>query len=148
MIEEGREPQGEILLSRWPEHARFARSQVWWKQIFIATEGVEDAILGSSNFTVRGLGLGNAGNNIELNLIVDSNRDRQELKQWFDELWGNETLVRDVKQDVLSYLKQLYENNAPEFIYYKTLFHIFEKFIGDAGKSDADLGKTSLFETK
>jgi len=48
----------------------------------------------------------------------------------------------------LSYLKQLYENNAPEFIYYKTLFHIFEKFIGDAGKSDADLGKTSLFETK
>ena len=117
------------------------------KMYHVATAGVEDAILGSSNFTVRGLGLGVAGNNIELNLIVDSNRDRQELKQWFDELWVNETLVKDVKQEVLNYLKQLYENNTPEFIYYKTLFHIFEKFLGNTGKTDADLGKTSLFET-
>lgn len=117
------------------------------KMYHVATAGVEDAILGSSNFTVRGLGLGSDGNNIELNLIVDGNRDRRELKQWFDELWGNETLVKDVKQDVLNYLKQMYENNTPEFIYYKTLFHIFEKFLGDAGKTDADLGKTSLFET-
>jgi superfamily II DNA or RNA helicase len=118
------------------------------KMYHVATPaGVEDAILGSSNFTVRGLGLGNGGNNLELNLVVDGNRDRQELKQWFDELWSNETLVKDVKQDVLAYLKQLYENNTPEFIYYKTLFHIFEKFLGDTGKTDADLGKTSLFET-
>jgi SNF2 family DNA or RNA helicase len=117
------------------------------KMYHVATAGVEDAILGSSNFTVRGLGLGAAGNNIELNLIVDGNRDRHELKQWFDELWGNEALVKDVKQEVLNYLKQLYENNTPEFIYYKTLFHIFEKFLGDTGKTDADLGKTSLFET-
>ncbi len=117
------------------------------KMYHVATAGVEDAILGSSNFTVRGLGLGEAGNNIELNLVVDSNRDRQELKQWFDELWNNEALVQDVKREVLDYLKQLYENHTPEFIYYKTLFHIFEKFLGDAGKTDADLGKTSLFET-
>ena len=118
------------------------------KMYHVANAGVEDAILGSSNFTVRGLGLGNGNNNIELNLIVDGNRDRQELKQWFDELWSSETLVKDVKQDVLNYLKQLYENNTPEFIYYKTLFHIFEKFLGDAGKTDSDLGKTSLFETE
>ncbi len=118
------------------------------KMYHVATAGVEDAIIGSSNFTVRGLGLGSSGNNIELNLIVDGNRDRQELKQWFDELWGNEVLVKDVKQDVLNYLKQLYENNTPEFIYYKTLYHIFVKFLGDAGRTDSDLGKTSLFETE
>jgi len=117
------------------------------KMYHIATAGVEDAILGSSNFTVRGLGLGSVGNNIELNLIVDGNRDRQELKQWFDELWSHPTLVKDVKQEVLDYLKQLYENNTPEFIYYKTLFHLFEKFLGDTGKTDADLERTSLFET-
>src|SRR5450631_529169 len=34
------------------------------KMYHVATAGVDDAILGSSNFTVRGLGLGNAGNNI------------------------------------------------------------------------------------
>jgi len=42
----------------------------------LANGGVEDAIVGSSNFTVRGLGLGNSGNNIELNLIVDVFRKR------------------------------------------------------------------------
>jgi len=118
------------------------------KMYHVATAGVEDAILGSSNFTVRGLGLGSAGNNIELNLIVDGNRDRQELKQWFDDLWSNPALVKDVKQDVLNYLKQLYENNTPEFIYYKTLFHIFEKFLVDTDQTKTDLGKTSLFETE
>ncbi len=118
------------------------------KMYHIANGGVEDAILGSSNFTVRGLGLGAGNNNIELNLIVDSNRDRQELKQWFDELWCNEDLVKDVKSEVLQYLKQLYENHTPDFIYYKTLFHIFEKFLEDSGKTDADLGRTSLFETE
>ena len=117
------------------------------KMYHIANGGVEDAILGSSNFTVRGLGLGSSGNNIELNLIVDGNRDRQELKQWFDEIWSNDDLVKDVKKEVLAYLRQLYENHTPEFIYYKTLYHIFEKFLGDAGKTDAELGKTSLFET-
>lgn len=117
------------------------------KMYHIANGGVEDAILGSSNFTVRGLGLGSTGNNIELNLIVDGNRDRQELKHWFDEIWSNDDLVKDVKKEVLAYLRQLYENHTPEFIYYKTLYHIFEKFLGDAGKTDADLGKTSLFET-
>jgi phosphatidylserine/phosphatidylglycerophosphate/cardiolipin synthase-like enzyme len=66
------------------------------KMYHIARGGVEDAILGSSNFTVRGLGLGVDNNNIELNLIVDGNRDRQELKRWFDELWLNDTLVKDV----------------------------------------------------
>ncbi len=53
------------------------------KMYHVASGGVEDAILGSSNFTVAGLGLGASGNNIELNLVVDGNRDRADLKQWF-----------------------------------------------------------------
>ena len=37
---------------------------------------------------------------------------------------------RTSKAEVLQYLKQLYQNHSPEFIYYKTLFHIFERFLG------------------
>ena len=51
----------------------------------------EHAILGSSNFTRRGLGLADTPN-IELNLIVDSDRDRADLKEWFDEVWGADRL--------------------------------------------------------
>ena len=101
------------------------------KMYHIANAGVEEAILGSSNFTVRGLGLGNGNNNIELNLEVDSTRDRRDLKAWFDELWNDSALVTDVKQDVLLYLDELYQNHAPEFIYFKTLFHVFENFLAE-----------------
>jgi SNF2 family DNA or RNA helicase len=118
------------------------------KMYHTATNGVERAILGSSNFTTRGLGLSASGNNIELNLVVDSDRDRADLKTWFGNLWNDDKLVEDVKDDVLQYLAQLYQNHTPEFIYYKTLFHIFEKYLGDAGKTDADIGKTTLFDTE
>ena len=93
----------------------------------------EHAILGSSNFTRRGLGL-SATPNIELNLIVDGDRDRAELKEWFEQIWADEKLVEDVKDEVLRYLAQLYVNHAPEFIYFKTLFHIFERFL--SGQAD------------
>lgn len=51
--------------------------------------GLEEAITGSSNFTVGGLGLG-ARPNIELNIVVNDRRDLKELKGWFDQLWNNE----------------------------------------------------------
>ena len=88
----------------------------------------EHALMGSSNFTRRGLGL-SAMPNIELNMVVDSDRDRADLKAWFDELWQDTALVEDVKAKVLEYLAQLYVDHSPEFIYFKTLFHVFEKFL-------------------
>jgi phosphatidylserine/phosphatidylglycerophosphate/cardiolipin synthase-like enzyme len=118
------------------------------KMYHISTNGVEEAILGSSNFTTHGLGLSVSNSNIELNLVVDSNRDRADLKAWFDDLWNDTDLVEDVRDDVLQYLEQLYQNHSPEFIYYKTLFHIFDKYLGDAGRTDADIGRTTLFETE
>jgi len=102
------------------------------KMYHIFHDGIEDAIIGSSNFTVSGLGLGNEKqNNLELNLVVDSNRDRQDLKAWFDELWEDVNLVEDVKPLVLDYLQKLYVDNPPEFIYFKTLYHIFESYLAD-----------------
>ena len=118
------------------------------KMYHLAHYGVEDAIMGSSNFTVRGLGLSPTDNNIELNLEVDSNRDRRDLKAWFDELWNDKRLVEDVKEEVLSYLEQLYQDHAPEFIYYKTLFHIFEQFLGEQEKSGLLTEKMQLVDTE
>jgi phosphatidylserine/phosphatidylglycerophosphate/cardiolipin synthase-like enzyme len=89
------------------------------------------AILGSSNFTPKGLGLHANGSNIELNLAVENPTHRDELKAWFDRLWDDPDLVADVKDDVLLYLAQIYQNHPPEFVYYKTLYHIFEKFLGE-----------------
>ena len=99
------------------------------KMYHIDNGGIEQAIMGSSNFTVRGLGLAAGGNNIELNLEVNDSRDRRDLRDWFNQLWENRELVEDVKDDVLRYLEQLYRDNAPEFVYFKTLYHLFEEFL-------------------
>lgn len=110
--------------------------------------GVEKAIVGSSNFTVNGLGLGGSPN-IELNLVVDNDRDRADLKDWFHELWDDNTgLVEDVKEQVLKYLEQLYIENEPEFIYFKTLFHIFENYLDEQQKGGLLTGQTGFFESE
>jgi hypothetical protein len=118
------------------------------KMYHIARNGIEDAILGSSNFTVRGLGLAPANNNIELNLEVDSNRDRRDLKAWFDEIWNNSDLVEEVKAEVLGYLKQLYVDHAPEFIYFKTLYHVFERYLAGQSSDDLLFERTQIVETQ
>lgn len=110
--------------------------------------GIEKAIAGSSNFTVNGLGLGGS-KNIELNLIIDSDRDRQELKSWFDSIWNDQTgLVEDVKAQVLTYLEQLYIENDPEFVYFKTLYHIFENYLDEQKKGGLLDEKTGFYDSE
>jgi SNF2 family DNA or RNA helicase len=118
------------------------------KMYHISHKGVDEAILGSSNFTVRGLGLGVENNNIELNLEVDSNRDRKDLKAWFEEIWSNPGLVEDVKDEVLGYLSQLYVNHAPEFIYFKTLFHVFERYLAGQDAGGLLFERTQIVESQ
>lgn len=107
----------------------------------------EHAILGSSNFTRRGLGLSEKPN-IELNLIVDSDRDRTDLKNWFDDIWNDQSLVEDVKDQVLTYLEQVYVDHAPEFIYFKTLFHLFEDFLSGQANDAKLFDRTEIIDTE
>ena len=118
------------------------------KMYHIANNGVEKAIMGSSNFTMRGLGLTQDNNNIELNLEVDSNRDRQDLKAWFDEVWNNDKLVEDVKEKVLATLGQIGKDHAPERIYYKTLYELFRDEIETRKTNEQSLEDTHLYDTQ
>jgi superfamily II DNA/RNA helicase len=86
------------------------------------------AIVGSSNFTARGLGLTDFAN-LELNLKMSDERDKRDLQRWFDSLWNNEDITTDVKEVVLNYLSQIYAEQSPEFIYYKTLYHLRENVL-------------------
>lgn len=100
--------------------------------------GQASAITGSSNFTVRGLGLSKQAN-LELNMIVNDNRDMKALKDWFELIWkdGMEKVnIEDVKEKVLEYLQEIYVDKSPEFIYFKTLYHIFHQKL--KGKSDVE----------
>ena len=116
------------------------------KMYHIDNNGVDTAILGSSNFTVRGLGLSSNSSNIELNLEVDSDRDCKDLKTWFDELWNNDELVEDVKDKVLAKLKQIGQDHPPELIYYKTLYELFREEIETRKTNEQTLEDVHLYD--
>ena len=118
------------------------------KMYHIANNGIDKAILGSSNFTMRGLGLSTDTSNIELNLEVDSDRDRTDLRAWFDEIWNDDTLVEDVKEIVLAKLEQLGRNHPPELIYYKTLYELFREEIKTRKTNEQTLEDTHLYDTE
>ena len=117
------------------------------KMYYIEKDGAEDAIIGSSNFTVRGLGLSEKASNIELNLEVDSKSDCADLKTWFDNLWESDQ-VADVKAQVLQTLKNAYQDKDPEFIYYKTLYHLFENILADASDMQFAEANPSFLQTE
>ncbi|OYU34062.1 helicase-related protein [Novosphingobium sp. PASSN1] len=106
----------------------------------------EHAMVGSSNFTLKGLGFTDEPN-IELNLIVDSDRDRDDLRKWFDEIWSDESLTEDVRDEVLGQLERLYRHNSPEFVYFKTLYHLFGKFLSDQTLEEERLNDARFTET-
>lgn len=105
------------------------------------------ALLGSSNFTRGGLGLG-VNPNIELNLEVRREEDREPLLHWFDTLWNDHDLTRDAKQDVLAALERLGKDYAPEFVYYKTLFHVLEERLADHAEREGLIQDVHLYDTK
>ncbi len=116
------------------------------KMYHIDNHGIVSAIVGSSNFTVPGLGLGKT-NNVELNLIASDDRDKEELKAWFDNLWQDNSLVEDVTEKVLEYLAQLYLPNPPEWIYFKTLYHLFGQHLEVQKQSAEQIAQSTLHQT-
>ena len=117
------------------------------KLYHIAQENKTTALAGSSNFTLRGLGFG-ATPNIELNLEVRGSEDRVALLAWFDALWNNKDLTRDAKADVLAALNRLGRPYSPEFVYYKTLFHVFEGWLERHLEWDGVLHDIHLHDTE
>lgn len=110
-------------------------------------ENIDTAIVGSSNFTHRGLGF-NAGTNLNLNVQFDETDACDELKQWFDDIWKDEKLTKNVKKEVLAALRRLGENCSPELIYFKTLLEVFRERMNAREETDGQLDATNLKDTK
>ena len=98
------------------------------KMYLTVSSGSASGVVGSSNFTKRGLG-GSDRPNLEINLATDDADTLAELQDWFDRLWGNDRLTKDVKQEVLDSLERIGGDYAPEAVYYKTLYELFRRDI-------------------
>ena len=50
---------------------------------------------------------------------------------WFNQIWENEDDLKDVTKKVQDYFESAYKENSPEFIYFITLYNIFNDFLDD-----------------
>ena len=55
----------------------------------------------------------------------------QAYLDWFNQVWENEEDLKDVTQRVQDYFESAYKENSPEFIYFITLYNIFNDFLDD-----------------
>ena len=119
--------------------ANFLHGKMYLTESPAGTTGV----VGSSNFTKRGLG-GSDRPNLEINLATDDVDTLTELQDWFDRVWSDERLTEDVKQRVLDALERIGGDYAPEVVYYRTLYELFRKDIEARLAGDAAVVATGF----
>lgn len=87
-------------------------------------------ILGEMDFTSDKLGVTHS-NHMGGFSVLSSEAAVKDLLKEFDEIWNDNNRVKDVTNDVLSHIQKFYQENSPEWIYFVSLYHIFENQIGE-----------------
>ena len=96
------------------------------------------------------VGLGYQKDNTIFNPVtkIDDNYDiTKGYLSSFNEIWNNEELLKDVTDDVVDYISDLYKENSPEFIYYVILYNIFNEFLLDVSEDDLANEKVGFKES-
>ncbi len=62
----------------------------------------------------------------------------------FGELWNDQKNFKDVTEEVINYITDLYKENSPEFIYYFILYNIFTEFLEDISEDEIANEKTGF----
>lgn len=65
----------------------------------------------------------------------------------FNEQWQNGEKFEEVTAKVLEYIETVYQENAPEFIYFITLYNIFNEFLDDINEDVLPNEKTGFRES-
>ena len=71
----------------------------------------------------------------------------QDYLQLFNQLWNDNTHLQDVTEEVIESISNAYKENAPEFIYFITLYNIFREFLDDLSEDVLPNEATGFKET-
>lgn len=139
------------------EMAKFIKSKAKIKSVIskpnngnvyhIENKEKDDAvIMGPFGLSSPGLGYVNSNEFGESN-YTDEKKITDAIKNEFDKVWNNEEMLKDVKRDMLNKIKLLYKDNSPEYLYFVTLYRIFEAFLEENEKKDVIQGRTGFKDT-
>lgn len=99
---------------------------------FMTVENDSDSTAYSpiSGFTTVDIGCERGNNTYNMVNCMDAPFSHQYM-QLFDQLWNDRDKMQDVTDEVIENISTAYAENAPEFIYFMTLYHVFSEFLDD-----------------
>ncbi len=115
--------------------------------VYIENYDENISINGTVDFTSDGLGI-TASNRIDSNMCLYGKDYTISFLQGFNELWENDAAVQDVKKKVLEQMRILYKENTPEFIYFVTLYNIFNNYLDELTEDNIVKSRTGFKETQ
>lgn len=101
----------------------------------------------SLSFSKSGLGYTNEIR-FDFNYVNDEQEFIEKYKEFFEQLFYNEDIVVDVKEELLKHLSNLYRENSPELLYYLTLYNIFGEKLLNMDDMARVKERTGITETK
>lgn len=104
------------------------------------------SINGTVDFTSDGLGI-TPSNRLDSNMCLYGKDYTISFLQAFNELWEDDTAVQDVKDKVLEQMRILYKENTPEFIYFVSLYNIFNNYLDELTEDNIVKSRTGFKET-
>ena len=99
-------------------------------------------------FTTVDLGC-ERGNNV-YNIVqkTESFENAGKFLKLFDTIWKDKNKLTDVTEEVIAGIEEAYRENAPEYLYFFTLYNIFSEFLEDISEDDLPNDATGFKESK
>lgn len=100
---------------------------------FLALENREGGCLAYqpfNEFTTTELGCERGNNICPISFRISSPNADSYIRN-FNELWNNSESFKDVTETIIDNISTVYKENAPDFIYFVTLYNIFNEFLED-----------------
>lgn len=132
----------------WVKNKAVFKSNVGNKDItdkFILLD--DKAYFPVNGFTTVDLGC-EQGNNMGTNIAKVASPMSLTLLEQFEKLWQNNEELQDVTDKVISSISSAYNENAPEFIYFVTLYNIFHEFLDDISEDELPNERTGFKNSK
>ena len=99
-----------------------------------------------NNFTTVELGC-EKGNIISTTIVKDQSLG-QTLIRDFNEIWNDKKVLQEVTDEVIESITTAYNENSPDFIYFVTLYNIFNEFLEDISEDVLPNEATGFKESK
>ena len=100
-----------------------------------------------NGFTTVDIGC-DKGNNI-YNMVTQLDAPiATQYMQLFDNIWDDETRMKDITEQIIENITSAYNENSPEFIYFITLYHVFSEFLEDISEDNLPNEATGFKKSK